>query len=170
MAEEPTVPISLQARLLAKLTAYDRNMPSRAVGGRLRVGILVKRSDPDSVRTGAEMQRVIGEVHDLAGLPHEEIVLPYESGAALAEAVASKAIAIVYVTAGLEGEVPEIARSLSGASVLTVSAVAGYVPKGIVIGFDAVGGHTQLSIHLTQAKAQHVAFTGEVLQLMKVYR
>jgi hypothetical protein len=66
-------------------------------------------------------------------------------------------------------EVEGIRTALDGVNVLTVSAVADYVPRGIVLGFDLVGGHPKMLIHLTQARRQHVAFMSDVLKLMQVF-
>jgi hypothetical protein len=62
-----------------------------------------------------------------------------------------------------------MAEVSSGVDVLTVSAVPDYVPKGIVLGFDLVGGHPKMLVNLGQATRQHVAFTTDVLRLMRVY-
>jgi len=166
-AEEPSVPVRLQASLLAKLAAYDRNMQSRA-GDRVRVGILIKSSDTDSVRVGEEMSHALGQISDIAGLPHDEMSLAYTSAEALPQTCAAQRIAILYVTPGFDGDALKISQALWGADVLTVSAMARYVQKGIVVGFDALGGQPRMLVHLPQAKAQHVDFQATVLKLMKV--
>jgi hypothetical protein len=168
-AEDASVPLTLQAKLVGKLAAYDRNMKARA-GDRVRVGILTKPNNPDSERIGRELQHALGEIRTFGGTPHEEISIAYKNAAGLAQACAAQRLAIVYLTAGFDADLPEIAKNLVGVDVLTVAAVADYVPKGIVIGFDAIGGETKLLIHLSQAKAQHVEFAADVLKLMKVYR
>jgi hypothetical protein len=166
-AEEPSVPVRLQASLLAKLAGYDRNMQTRA-GDRVRVAILIKSSDPDSARVGEEMSHALGQIPDIAGLPHDEVSLVYTTAEALPQTCAAQRIAILYVTPGFDGDALKISQALRGADVLTVSAMARYVQKGIVVGFDALGGQPRMLVHLPQAKAQHVDFQATVLKLMKV--
>jgi hypothetical protein len=166
-AEEPSVPVRLQASLLAKLAGYDRNMQARA-GDRVRVGILIKSNDTDSVRVGDEMSHALGQVGDIAGLPHDELALAYTNAEALPQTCTAQRIAILYVTPGFDGEAAKISQALRGADVLTVSAMARYVPKGIIVGFDALGGQPRMLVHLPQARAQHVDFQATVLKLMKV--
>jgi hypothetical protein len=166
-AEEPSVPVRLQASLLAKLAGYDRNLRARA-GDRVRVAILIKPGDADSVRVGEQMSHALGQVGDIAGLPHDELSLDYTSAEALPQTCAAQRIAIVYVTPGFDGDAAKISQALRGADLLTVSAVARYVQNGIVVGFDALGGQPRMLIHLPQAKAQHVEFQAMVLKLMKV--
>jgi len=43
------------------------------------------------------------------------------------------------------------------------------VPRGIVLGFDLVGGKPKMLVNLGQARKQHVAFMAEVLKLAKVF-
>jgi hypothetical protein len=166
-AEEPSVPVRLQASLLAKLAGYDRNLRARA-GDRVRVAILIKPGDADSVRVGEEMSHALGQIAEIAGLPHDEVSLAYTSPDALPEICAAQRIAILYVTPGFDGDALKISHALRNADVLTVAAVARYVSRGIVVGFDALGGQPRMLVHLPQAKAQHVDFQATVLKLMKV--
>lgn len=166
-AEQPSIPLRLQASLIAKLAGYDRNMRIRA-GDRVRVALLIKPGDADSVRVGVEMSHALGEIAEIAGLPHEELSVAYTTAEILPETCASRHIAILYVTPGFDGDASKISRALQGTDVLTVSAVARYVPRGIVVGFDALGGQPRMLVHLQQARAQHVDFQATVLKLMKV--
>jgi hypothetical protein len=167
-AEEPSVPVSLEAQLLAKVVAYDRHMPARA-GGRAHVLILSKTGNPDSERAAAQMVSAIGAISELAGLPHDEVVWPYNGASGLAEACKNKHVAIVFVTPGFADDVDAIRGALDGVDVLSASAVADYVPKGVVLGFDLVSGKPKLLVNLTQAKKQQVDLSSDVLKLMKVY-
>jgi hypothetical protein len=74
----------------------------------------------------------------------------------------------VYVTPGLADDVDAIAEGLTGVDVLTVSAVALHVAKGIVLGFELVSGKVKLDVNLAQARRQSVAFSAELLQFARV--
>src|SRR5262245_43830999 len=82
-AEEIPVPIGLQAELLAKVAAYDKNFAERA-GDRAKVVLLLKGGNADSNRAVAQMQTALGRVGPIAGLPHDEIVHKYTDAPALA--------------------------------------------------------------------------------------
>lgn len=167
-AEDVAVPVDLQAELITKVAAYDKNLASRA-GDRVRVLILQRADSAESVRVAAQMQKALGQISDVAGLPLEASLLSYTSPSDLLSSVTTKRAAIVYIPPGFDDDVVAIAKSLSGSSVLTVSAVASYVPKRAVLGFDLVSGKPKLVVNLTQARLQSVAFKAEVLKLMKVY-
>lgn len=168
-AEEASVPVSIQAELLAKVAAYDRNFAARA-GGRASVVIVTKPGDDESARVGAAMAKALGALATVGGLPHEETLISLAEAAAIARTSKSKRAAVVYLASGFtDDEVGALSKAFEGADVLTVAAVARFVPKGVVLGFDLVSGKPKLLVHLGQARRQNVAFGAEILKLMQVF-
>jgi len=94
----------------------------------------------------------------------------FESAALLGKRCRTDSVDIVYLTPGLEDDVPEIRKALTGVDTLSVSAVPSSVPAGIVLGFELLSGKPKIWLNLAQAKAQNVNFKADVLKLMKVYR
>lgn len=168
-AESASVPADLQAELLGKLAAYDRNFASRA-GSVALVLIVVRPGNARSTLNGAVMKSELAKIERIGGLAHREVVTPFESAAALAARIRSERAALVYVTPGLEEQAPELRKALTGVDVLSVSAVPSAVPEGIVLGFELASGKPKILHNLTQAKLQNVNFKADVLKLMKVYR
>lgn len=162
------MPVSLQAELLAKVAGYDRRLPARA-GDVVHVLIVTRPGDADSARIAAQMELALKGRSDIGGLPHDEATAAYAGASTLGQTVRMRRISIVYLTPGLRDEIGAIARALEGVSVLSVASAAEYVPKGVVLGFDLVSGKPKLTVNLTQAKKQDVAFRAEVLKLMRVY-
>jgi hypothetical protein len=169
LAEDIAVPVALQVELMVKVAAYDNNLPARA-GDKVRVLVVTRPGSGDSTRAAAELTGALAGKATIAGLPHEETSVSFGDASALASACRSGHTAIVYLTPGFsEVEIADVARALEGVDVLSVSAVPGYVPRGIVLGFDLVSGKPKLLVHLTQARKQRVALSADVLKLMKVY-
>jgi len=169
LAEEVTLPAGKQMELLAKVADYDRSFQQRA-GARARVVLLVKPNDGDSLRTATQMQAVLSHIDAVGGLPHDDIIEAYKSAPAVADLCRTQHVAILVVGPGFRTDIEAIRAALDGVDVLSVTAVADYVAKGIVLGFDLVGGHPKMLVHLTQARRQNVAFTSDVLRLMQVYQ
>jgi hypothetical protein len=165
--EEVAVPVALQAELVAKVAAYDRNLPARA-GGRVHVVLVVKPKDDAGSRFAKNMASALGGVADIGGLPHDETTVTYTGAPALADVCRSKHVAILYLAPGLGDEVPAIKAALEGVSVLSVAAVANEVPKGVVLGFDLVSGKPKIVVHLGQARRQDVSFRADLLKLARV--
>src|SRR5215471_10352962 len=103
-AEEVAVPVGLQAELLTKVAAYDRNFAARA-GDRAHVLILTRPGDAESVRTAAHMETALRGIADIGGLPHDETTLAYPGAKALADMCKARHVAIVYVAPALGGEI-----------------------------------------------------------------
>jgi hypothetical protein len=168
LAELVTVPLDRQAELLARVASYDRNMAERA-GPFLRVLILTKENDPESVGFAKRMEAALHSLPDIADLPHDERVVPFTSAAELAAQCRTQHISIVYVGSGLGDKVAEIRSALDGGDVLSVAAVPEYVEAGIVLGFDILGGKPKILVHLTQARRQHVELRADLLKLARVF-
>jgi hypothetical protein len=166
--EEVGVPERLQAELVAKMATYDRGFVARA-GERAHVVIVDKPDDADSARVATHLESAFRGLPDVGGLPHDEAVVAWSGASALPGIVRARHAAIVYFTPGFAADVGDIRSALDGVDVLSVSAVADYVPRGIVLGFDLVSGKPKLLVNLGQARKQHVAFMAEVLKLARVY-
>jgi hypothetical protein len=166
-AEEVAVPVARQAELLVRVAAYDRNLPARA-GGTVRVLILTNPDDADSRAVAAQMDAALRKFDKIAGLPYEISTAGYPGGAQVAATCKQSRISIVYVTQGLDAKIADLVGALGGVDVLSVGAVARYVPQAIVLGFDLVSAKPTLVINLPQAKKQNVSIDAGVLNLMKV--
>jgi hypothetical protein len=167
-AESVTAPVVLQAELLAKVAEYDRNFGARA-GDRARVLLVTQPTNADSVTVAQQMSAALGRLSQIAGLPHDETILPYPGAAELARVCRDRHVSIVYFGPGFRDDVADIRAALSSVDVLTVASIPDYVRDGIVLGFDVVSGHPKLLFNLPQARLQKVALTATVLKLMTVY-
>jgi hypothetical protein len=168
-ADESVVPPAVQAELLVKVAAYDRNFTARA-GARAQILVVAKGGDDDSARVAGAVVKALGALPTIAGLPHDEAQIRFADAPALAATVRAKHAAVVYLATGFaEQEVAAVASALDGVDVLSVAAIAAYVPKGTVLGFDLVSGKPKLLVHLGQARKQKVAFGAEILKLMQVF-
>lgn len=167
-AADVAVPPAVQAQLIAKVAAYDKEFEKRA-GARAQVLVVVRAGDDASTRIGAAMMKELSAQATIGGLPHDETLVTWAGAKDLAATIKKKKAAIVVITPGHDADVEAIASALDGVDVLSVSTVAEWVPRGIVLGFDLVSGKPKLLVHLGQAKKQHVVFKAEVLKLMRVY-
>jgi hypothetical protein len=165
---EIPVPVGLQAELLSKLAAYDRNLRSRA-GDRVLVLIVRKQGHPLSARIASQMKHDLAEISDIGGLEHRAKIVRFKSASKLAATIRATRASIVYLSAGLEKDIPAISSALEGVDVLSVAAHPDYVPRGVGAGFDLVSGKPKLLCNLTQARKQNVDFRAEILRLMRVY-
>jgi hypothetical protein len=167
-AENMSVPIRLQAELLAKVVSYDRNFEART-GERVRMLLLVKAGDPDSSRAATEMKSALSSIPTIGTLPHDDEIAMYSDAPALAEMCRARKVSIVYLGPGFAQQVDTMRATMGDLSLLSVGSQAEYVPSGIVLGFDLVSGRSKLLVNLTQARRQGVEFRAEILKLTKVF-
>jgi hypothetical protein len=166
-ADEVTVPIGLQAQLLAKVAEYDRHFAERAQG-LAQVLLVLKQGHSESTHVVTEMQTNLARIDSIVGVAHRETVWAYSGANELAEFCKNRHTSIVYFGPGLEGDIPDIVRAFSDLDVLTISSVAGYVDKGIVIGFDLVSSRPKVVVNLKQARNQQVDFRADLLKMARV--
>ncbi len=168
-ARSTSVPASVQATLISKVAGFDRSFRDRA-GSRALVLIVEAKDDLESNRDAESIKSALSNLPTVGSLPHEEVTVTYSSASALAEMVRTRHAAIVYLSSGLSSHVPAVRTEFSSLNVLTVAAVPGDVPDGIVLGVDLESGRPKLLINLTQARKQNVSLPASVLKLMKVYQ
>jgi hypothetical protein len=162
-ADTVAVPPPLQARLTAKLAAFDRSMGSRA-GSVVRV-LVVQREEPASQRIARELVAGFQGIPTIAGLPHEELEATYDSPPGVLRRIRDSHASVVFFSAGFVNEAESIANSLRDVNVLTVTAEPAAVSRGIVVGYDLVSGQPKILVNLNQARAQHVALPAALLSL-----
>jgi hypothetical protein len=168
-AQSGSVPVELQAELLSKLAAYDRNFRARAEP-RAKVLIIFKPGSPKSNLSAAAMKLALSRTERIGGLPHEEQLVAFHDAPGVAHLCRAQKAAILYVTAGFDPEINALRAALTGVDVLSVSADPVDVPHGIVLGFELVSGKPKIVLNLQQARQQNVNFSADVLRLMRVYR
>jgi len=167
-AQAVAVPVPLQAELLVKVAAYDKNLLPRA-GDRVRVLIVEKPGDGDSARVAGQLRSALHEIPAIGGLPHDEVVFDFSDAHALAAECRSQHVSIVYIGPGMGTDIEAIRQAFDGGNLLSVAAVPDDVRRGIVLGFGLKAGRPNLLLNLAQARREGVALRPEVVRLMTVY-
>ena len=121
-ADEPRVPVRLQAELLAKVAAYDTRFSARA---RDRALVLIVQATglADSERFAASIRAELGMQARIGGILHMEQIIHFASAAELARVCRERLPAIVYLAPGLSSAATAIADALSELDLISVSPV-----------------------------------------------
>jgi hypothetical protein len=166
-AEEVTVPPRVQAQLMAAVVSFQSNL-NFGPDGAVQILVLTKDGDAESDRLAHQLTGALGEMKKIMRRPHRETIEPFRTGAALASTCHDRGISVIYVAPGLGPVVPEIVQALRGSAVMTVGAVATYVSRGIVLGFDLVSGRAEMLFNPTQMRALNAQFPASIFQLMRI--
>jgi hypothetical protein len=159
----------LQVELLSKVVAYDRNFTAR-VQGRVQVLILTRAGNSSSEQVARHLQASFDRLERIGNFPQAHDIQHFEDATSLSKQCQERSIDIVYLTPGLEDQLPQIVSALTGLDLLSVSADPAHVSGRVVLGFDLVSGKPKLLVHLGQAKLQNVAFRSDLLKLARVYQ
>jgi hypothetical protein len=166
-ADSASVPLGLQVELFAKVADYDKTLPGRTEGI-VRVVVVTRGGMPESASAAARVLNALSGVSRISGLPHEDSTVEFTDATSLAALCKSGSIAILYMTPGLADVDDAVAKALFGVPVLTVSATAEGVSKGVVLGFDLVGAKPKLLVNLTSCRNQRVELSSDVLKIATV--
>ena len=160
-------PISLQVQLIARLAAFDRNFAARA-GKVANVLVVKKTGSSEAAAESATLVKAISDLKDIGGLPLKVEQAEYADAKSVADKVRADKIAIVFFTAGLEGDMGNVATALSGSDVISVGTTAKHAENGAVVGIGVEEARPKLVLNLKRAKAQNVSFKAEILKLARI--
>jgi hypothetical protein len=166
-ADSASVPLALQVDLSNKVIEYIQDPPLMSLD-RIRIGIVIKSSSPESTRAGAELKAAFDRVVTAGGHPHEQSLIEWTSAKVLAEEARRRGFAVLYFTTGLDAEIGPTAAALVGQRILTIGAVDSFVASGILLGFELVSGHPKMVFNLRQARKQQVVVRAAVMKLMRI--
>jgi len=164
---ESAVPLSLQARLLARLGPYDRNFKSRA-GSAAKILVVHRKGDDESAFEQASLVRALREIPDIGGVPLQIDEAEFTDVERLAKRCRAERIAVLYLTRGLEADTPRLAAALANADILTIGTSARHAENGAVVGFALEQARPRIVINLPRARAQNVDFRTELLVLARL--
>lgn len=167
VAEEPSIPLDLQAQLSAKITEYVEN-PSLAGSGQLTIGVLVNARDADSMRAGVELRAAFARVGGSGRRGFDAQVIQWAGASALVDEIARRKLGIIYLTPGLSSELATIVTGLAHQRVLTIAAVDTYVAGGAILGYELSSGHPRMILNLRQAKRQEVVLRAALMKLARI--
>jgi hypothetical protein len=161
------VPLALQVRLLARLGTYDRNFRSRA-GAVANVLVVYRKGDADSAFERNNLTGALAELHDIGGVPLHVDEAEFTDPEALAKRCRKERIAVLYLTVGLEADMPRLTAALANSDILTVGTTARHAENGAVVSFALEEARPKLIINLPRARAQNVDFRAELLALARL--
>jgi hypothetical protein len=148
---------------------YDKTLPGRGEG-LVRVLVVTRDGVAESAAAGARVLNGLSNVSRISGLPHEDSAVQFTDAPALAALCKERSVGILYMTPGLTDVDAAVAAALTGVPVLTVSASAEGVSRGIVLGFDLVGARPKLLVNLASCRNQDVVLSSDVLKVATVIR
>lgn len=166
-AEEPSIPLDLQAQLSAKVFEYVESPPLGG-GSQLPLGILVNARDANSMRAAVELRAAFARVSASGRRTFDAQIIEWSSGPALTDEIARRKVTVLYLTPGLATDLAAVVSALAGRRVLTISAVDTYVAGGAILGYELSSGHPHMILNLHQAKRQEIVLRAALVKLVRL--
>jgi hypothetical protein len=161
------VPVNLQAQLVSRLGSFDRNFQARA-GALARVLVMHKGGDEESKFSATSFAKAVTDAKQIGGISVAVEEAEFTDARTLGTRCRAEKISLLYLSDGLEAQMPLIAAALDGADVLSIGASGKHAESGAVVGFDLVEARPKLVLNLRSAKAQNVSFKAELLKLGRI--
>jgi YfiR/HmsC-like len=166
------VPAERQVLVLSKALSYDSELKAR-VGSDILVGVLSKPGNTASEAMASAVMKAFKLVSNVRvqGVPISAREIRYAGGAAaLAGAIDTQNIDLLYVCVGLEAEIPAITEITRKKHVVTLGSREDQIRKGIALGVVAIDGRPTIVLNLTAARKEGADFSPDLLRVARVIR
>jgi hypothetical protein len=162
-AQEMDVPVPLQADLMTRVIAFDRNAP---VPGPLRIAIVYQKGNRASASATKQMARALAGA--MSGDRPIEVVRIDIDSVALTPALQAQRPFAAYVAPVRAVDLANVVACLRAVRVRSFSGVTAYVRDGIAVGMSARGSRPRLLINLPASRAEGAEYSSDLLQLAEV--
>jgi hypothetical protein len=167
---QSALPADLQATIVARVLAYDRGLKARA-GSSVGVVVVFKVGSGPSTQAQAEIVTAFGALRaTIQGLPLTVSAHPFKDAATLGAAATRDGIDVLYVTPGLDNELPAIRQLCAQHRLVGVSSVRAFVEQGLAVGVVSKGDRPGILVNKAIADSVGMDLDPKLLQLSEVLR
>ncbi|HET6343989.1 MAG TPA: YfiR family protein [Myxococcota bacterium] len=163
------VEADLQAKILLRALAYDRNLKER-VGDSVTVAVVSHKGDGSAARS--DILRAFGSLAKLTfqGLPLHVVEHEFFSIDHLKEDLAARGIDVLYLCGGLEAHLTSIVNLTHSKKVATITAEDAYVAAGVAIGVMLRDRSPKLWVNLASSKEEGLNLSADLMRVAEVIR
>jgi hypothetical protein len=168
--QETTLPAPVEASLLVRILAFDREMIARSNGG-LVIGIIYQEKFRTSLLERDEMLQALGQIDSVAigdrsvSVAVVSIDIDRED---VASAITSRQIDVLYVTPLRAVDIGTIAATSRDAKVPTFSGVAAYARAGLAVGLGMRREKAEIYINIAAARAEGCDYRAQLLAMATI--
>lgn len=168
-AQEVEVPVQVQAPLLLKILAFERNLPSRA-GATIDLGILYQERNRSSSDAAQQLTDALAHLPDatVAGLPLKAVPIVWTDGLDLEATLRNAGVDVLFVCPLRAAAIEDVAAATQKLKIRSFGSVASDVGKGLSVGLATRKEKPLIVVNLPAAKAEGSDFESSLLKLAKV--
>jgi hypothetical protein len=163
------VPAAKQALIVLRILAYDHALAERA-GDTVRVAV-VHGEGSDSLRCASSMRSAFDKLVGRAVVNGRGLAVVSMSVREMVAGAAQRhGAVVVYVCAGVDRDVQDVARAARAAGALSFTDMQSYLERGLSIALLQGDDRVAISVNLVAARAEGARLAGQFLKLSKVVK
>ncbi|MHB8055518.1 MAG: YfiR family protein [Candidatus Aminicenantales bacterium] len=169
--ENPRIACDIQFGLTVKILTFDRKLAAR-VGDDLVFGILYLESDPVSLQVKIEMEQTIASMENvrIGIIPVRPVAIALDRSTRWDQELKDAGVDLAYLAPMRDTVLVRVINLCREMKVMTVGSLPDYAARGATIGFQSMGGRSEILINLKAAGDVGADFNSRLLAMSKVFR
>lgn len=169
-AQVSEVPADMQFLLFTKILSFDRSLESRGRAGELRIGILFQDKQRASLREKDAFVSAIkaSPVKEVGGLKIAYVLIPWNDGQTLEQAMDGKYAHVLYVTPLRAVELEDVLLYTRGRKILSLTGVPSYCDQGVSVGVELTGDKPSIIVNLEASRWEGANFSSQLLKMARI--
>ena len=161
------LPVDLEAAIVLRALAYDRNLKQRAESG-IHIAVITKNND----RTSTELVSAFRKAgkNGVNGIPVEASVVAFESTAQLMDLINNIGFNVLYIHPSVESSLSSIQQVARSKKIPSVGGTLEIVEKGASLGVYVNGDLPKLAVNINTSRLEGLDFSAELLGISTVIK
>lgn len=170
-AQEVYIQAPLQYQLFMKILKYDRNLLTKG-GNELAIGIVYQGGFRSSYLAMEDFRKAMNEAEEkqFGDLPIRVVLIDLDKQADFEAGILTNKVSVLYVTPLRAFELARITSLSRARKIVTLTAVADYVAKGISVGLGLKDERPEIIVNLQASREEGADLSSNLLKLARVIR
>ena len=159
------LPVDLEAAIVLRALAYDRNLKQRAESG-IHIAVVTKNNDRTSTELASAFRKA-GK-NGVSGIPVEASVVAFESSAQLTDLIDDMGFNLLYIHSSVETALSSIQQVARSKKIPSVGGTKEIVEKGASFGVYIAGDLPKLVVNINTSRLEGLDLSAELLGIATV--
>lgn len=168
-APDAMVPADRQVALLLRILSYDYQLQERS-RGTLRVAVVYPGENKEMEKLASDIKQAFKafQTYTVKKMPVHVMVVSFSSQEEFQEILTTNELNTLYLTPGLDAELPKILAHTRKQKMSVVTGHAPYVKAGVPIAVRLEGNRPRIVVNMTASVDHGYKFAAQLLQLAEL--
>ncbi len=166
-----TFSISGQAKMILKITSYDKGIANRISDNIIKIGLISPLSNPEMVSKTDEVKKTLLKFKKvkISGHHFDVVKFNFETPGTLESFLTQNKINVLYIMSGDDANLGTISKLCRRYKIFSITNSKRYVEKGLSIGFEINSkGKLEIYSNKKSIKAEQLTLASGLLMISKV--